>query len=213
MGEVAIGNGYSTTEPIFRQAQKNSLECVGMSVARLVIFLMVLGLLDGLCLPVCAAGDDDTLPNFNAPQDNSPLNVDKVNRIFGIAMFQSASLWNEDDTFVGKRLGWPEESRTSTLSSFRLYPTEQKPATILGARAYSCAFYATKGKPTEVSIVFANKGDYEWDRKFLEEYAKKKGADVSQPQLGNESNHEQPARRSENPMRPGRLQAPSTTSS
>jgi len=150
-----------------------------MSVARLVILLMLLGLLNGLCPPMRAAGDDDTLPNFNAPQDNSPLNVAKVNRIFGIAMFKDPSLWNEDDTFVGKRLGWPEESRTSTLSSFRLYPTDKNPVTILGARAYSCAFYATKGRPTEVSIVFANEGDYEWDGKFLEEYAKKKGADVS----------------------------------
>ncbi len=115
--------------------------------------------------------DDDMLPNFNAPQDNSPLNVDKVNRVFGAAIFNAPSLWDEDDIFVAKRLGWPEESRTSTQSSFRLYPTEKKPVNILGAQAYSCVFYATKGKPTEVSIVFVNEGDYDWNQHLLAQAA------------------------------------------
>src|SRR5471032_1028885 len=118
-----------------------------------VIRFVILGTLLGLGIPAFRAlGADDTLPNFNAPVDNSPLNADKVNRIFGIAMFQSSSLWEEDDIFVAKRLGWPEESRTFSQSSYRLYPTETSPVSILGAHAYSCALYATKGRPTEVSI-------------------------------------------------------------
>jgi len=137
-----------------------------MAAARFIILFTLLGC---LCPAFRALGADDTLPNFNAPVDNSPLNVDKVNRIFGIAMFQSASLWDEDDIFVAKRLGWPEESRTFTQSSYRLYPTEKNPVNILGARAYSCVFYATRGRPTEVSIVFVNEGDYEWTQKFLTE--------------------------------------------
>src|SRR5271155_3117504 len=112
-------------------------------------FVVLLALTAGLCPAFLALGDADTLPNFNAPVDNSPLNVDKVNRIFGIAMFKEPSLWDEDDIFVAKRLGWPEESRTSSQSSYRLYPTEKSPANILGARAYSCVLYATHGKPTE----------------------------------------------------------------
>jgi hypothetical protein len=140
-----------------------------MVVWRLVIQFTLLGLLGGLGPAFRALGDDDTLPNFNAPQDNSPLNVDKVNRIFGVTMFQSASLWDEDNIFVAKRLGWPEESRTSSQSSYRLYPTEKSPVNILGARAYSCVFYATQGKPTEVSIVFVNEGDYDWTQKVLKE--------------------------------------------
>ena len=128
------------------------------------VFLVLL--LAGLALPVWA---DDDLPNFNAPVDNSPLNVDKVNRAFGITLFKDPSLWKEDDIFVAKRLDWPEESRTHTESSYRLYPTDKSPLTILGARAYSCVLYASKGYPTEVSIVFANEGDYEWDQKFAAE--------------------------------------------
>jgi hypothetical protein len=133
---------------------------------RLVALFALIGC---VCPVFCAIGDDDTLPNFNAPQDNTPLNIDKVNRAFGITMFKAPSLWDEDDIFVGKRLGWPEESRTSTQSSFRLYPTQKSPLNILGARAYSCVFYATKGRPVEVSIVFVNEGDYEWTQNFLAE--------------------------------------------
>src|SRR5271155_3126182 len=125
-------------------------------------FVVLLALTAGLCPAFLALGEDDTLPNFNAPVDNSPLNVDKVNRAFGITMFKEPSLWDEDDVFVDKRLGWPEESRTFSQSSYRLYPTDKNPVGILGARAYSCVLYATKGRPTEVSIVFVNEGDYEW---------------------------------------------------
>jgi len=70
-----------------------------------------------------------------------------VNRLFGITMFQAPSLWDEDDIFVAKRLGWPEESRTLSQSSYRLYPTEKSPVNILGARAYSCVLYATHASP------------------------------------------------------------------
>jgi hypothetical protein len=133
-----------------------------------VILPALIGLAACLCPAFRAVGDDDTLPNFNAPQDNSPLNVDKVNRVFGVTMFKDPSLWDEDDIFVAKRLGWPEEGRTSSQSSYRLYPTEKSPVNILGARAYSCVLYATRGRPTEVSIVFVNEGDYEWSQKVLE---------------------------------------------
>jgi len=135
---------------------------------RAAVRFVILFALPGCLWPAFRAlGEDDTLPNFNAPVDNSPLNVDKVNRAFGITMFQSASLWDEDDIFVAKRLGWPEESRTFSQSSYRLYPTDRNPVSILGARAYSCVFYATKGKPTEVSIVFVNEGDYDWTQNFI----------------------------------------------
>ena len=123
-------------------------------------------LLACLALPVFA---DDDLPNFNAPVDNSPLNADKVNHAFGVTLFKAPSLWKEDDGVVAGRLGWPEESRTHGESSFRLYPTEAAPVTILGARAYSCVLYATKGSPTEISLVFVNVGDYDWDKKFAAE--------------------------------------------
>ena len=132
-------------------------------------FVILLALAAGVALAFRAWGDDDTLPNFNAPVDNTPLNVDKVNRFLGLSLFQGPSLWDEDDIFVAKRLGWPEQSRTFSQSSYRLYPTEANPVSVLGARAYSCAFYATRGRPTEVSIVFVNEGDYGYTQRVLQE--------------------------------------------
>src|SRR5271170_1272787 len=104
-------------------------------------YLFVLLVLLGLISPSLRALADDDLPNFNAPVDNSPLNADKINRAMGVSMFKDSSLWDEDDIFVAKRLGWPQESQTMTQSSYRLYPDERKPLKILGARAYSCVLY------------------------------------------------------------------------
>ncbi len=124
-----------------------------------------------VALITCAFASDDALPNFNAPVDNTPLNADKVNKAMGVTMFKAGSLWDEDDLFVAKRLAWPEESSTSTQSSYRLYPADNQPVNILGARAYSCVLYSTKGRPTEVSIVFVNEGDYEWTQNYLKQAA------------------------------------------
>ena len=87
----------------------------------------------------------------------------------GVPMFKGASLWDEDAAAVAQRLSWPQESQTTTQSSYRLYPTPELPMTILGARAYSCVLYAAKGHPTEISVVFVNQGDYEWVRNDLAE--------------------------------------------
>jgi hypothetical protein len=132
-----------------------------MSFLRPLLVAFVLGALTP------ARADDDDLPNFNAPQDNTPLNVDKVNRIMGVPLFKDASLWGEDDGIVARRLGWPKESMTTTQSSYRLYPSAQAPVTILGAQACSCVLYATHGNPTEVSIVFVNQGDYDWKQNYI----------------------------------------------
>jgi hypothetical protein len=151
---------------------------------RFMIRFALVGLIAGAGMGLAcqaARADDDPLPNFNAPQDNSPLNVDKVNRVLGITMFKDPLLWEEDDRAVAQRLGWPEESRTSTQSSYRLYTTEKNPMKILGARAYSCVLYAINAKPTEISIVFVNEGDYEWTQNILTAAQRLKSHDDSTP--------------------------------
>ncbi|MCX6910276.1 MAG: hypothetical protein NTY01_19835 [Verrucomicrobia bacterium] len=80
-----------------------------------------------------------------------------LNTAFGVPLWQSELLWAENERDVGKRLAWPEESRTTTLGSYRLYP--KKEMTVLGAHPQSLALYAEKGKVTQVSMVFANRGD------------------------------------------------------
>jgi len=152
-----------------------------MSASRLNVLLALLLLLIALSAPSCVLASDDNLPNFNAPVDSAPLNVDKVNKYFGVTIFKDPSLWTEDDASVAKRLGWPEESRTSSQSSYRLYPKETSPVSILGAQAYSCVLYATKGQPTEISIVFVNEGDYAFTQKILKRATELKPADEPTP--------------------------------
>lgn len=85
-----------------------------------------------------------------------------LNAAMGIEVFQGEAegpLWQEDVGAVAARLGWPEESRTPSSASFRKYPREAE--LILGAGAWSMVLYGDEGKPSSISIVFANKGDVE----------------------------------------------------
>ncbi len=140
--------------------------------------LILLGFAALAWAPFRAAADDDN-PYYNAPVDTSTLTADKVNHLMGVAMFQDASLWGEDASIVARRLNWPEESRTSTQSSFRLYPNDRQPVTIFGLKAFSCSFYATQGHPTEVSIVLINSGDFDWARNFATTAIKYKHPDAA----------------------------------
>lgn len=83
----------------------------------------------------------------------------QMNEVFQVPLFSEKSLWDENIDQVGRRLHWPLESRTSTLSSYRLYPSLS--VRVLGARPYSLALYGQNEKPAEISMIFANKGDFE----------------------------------------------------
>src|SRR6202453_2073125 len=138
-----------------------------MARARLLLRLLLLASLGFCSNAVTARADDDPLPNFNTTTpDSSTLTVDAVNKAIGAPLFQAPSLWTEDDGAVAHRLGWPQESSTSTQSSFRLYPTEANPVTLFGLPAYACSFYAAKAHPNEVSIVFINTGDFDWKHRY-----------------------------------------------
>ncbi len=85
-----------------------------------------------------------------------PSAVD-VNTALGLELFSDQPLWEESAAAVADRLGWPAESSTSNDASFRKYPGEQD--RILGARPHSTVLHAEDGKPSSLSLVFANKGD------------------------------------------------------
>ncbi len=80
-----------------------------------------------------------------------------LNEVFGAPVWGDDNLWNDGDASVGRRLGWPAESRTSSDSSYRFYagPRER----VLGARPFSLALYGRDGMASQLSMVFANKGD------------------------------------------------------
>ena len=84
--------------------------------------------------------------------------IEQLNDAFQVALFTDTNLWSDADTDVARRLKWPQESKTSTDASFRLYALKGG-APVLGAHAYSMALYSRNGHPTYISMVFANKGD------------------------------------------------------
>jgi len=90
-------------------------------------------------------------------QSAEPPTAAQMEAVFGIPLWTQTPLWQEDAPAVAQRLGWPEESRTSQVSSYRLYPGRE--ARVLGCRPFSLALYGKAGKPEQISMVFANKGD------------------------------------------------------
>ena len=87
----------------------------------------------------------------------SAVTFEELNAAFGIPVWSDDNLWDDDAASTAVRLAWPEESKTSTDSSYRKYP---KPADlVLGVRPYSLALYGESGKPLRLSLMFANKGD------------------------------------------------------
>ena len=81
----------------------------------------------------------------------------EINEACGVPLFSDERLWDDEVADVAARLGWPEESRTSSDASYRLYSGAE--VRFFGCRPYSLSMHAEEGKPSALSIVFANKGD------------------------------------------------------
>ncbi len=121
---------------------------------------------------------------------NAQVEFAELNQAFGQPLLADGLLWDDTpETAAGSRLGWPRESSTELLVSYRLYPqfpnvkpepvfkknTTPDPAeknkprvasgparpgyTFLGAKPYSCALYGKGGRVTSLSLVFTNRGD------------------------------------------------------
>jgi len=84
--------------------------------------------------------------------------VEEMNHAFGLPLWQDDSLWDDPAAEVAKRLELPQESMTTHQSSYRLYAGEK--VQLLGARPYSVALYGNEGNVHDLSIVFANRGDF-----------------------------------------------------
>lgn len=81
-----------------------------------------------------------------------------LNEILGLKLWKDPDLWDDPANKVARRLGWPQESKTTTQSSYRIYfGKEKKP--IAGARPHTAVLYGKEGKVDYISIMFANKGD------------------------------------------------------
>lgn len=82
---------------------------------------------------------------------------EELNAVFSIPIWADDNLWDDDASAVAARLGWPEESKSSTDSSYRKYPSASD--VVLGTRPYSLALYGENSLAARLSLMFANKGD------------------------------------------------------
>jgi len=107
--------------------------------------------------PVAATPDASA-----APTGDTAL-MNQINDALGVKLLADDHFWDDPVLDVGHRLLWPKESETSTQVSFRKY-SDGTP--VLGAPAYSLALYGKDGKPTYLSIIFSNAGDFAEARKI-----------------------------------------------
>jgi hypothetical protein len=89
---------------------------------------------------------------------NDSLPAEDLNELAGAPIFGETVLWESDAESLAMKLKLRPESKTKTQSSFRSYPEDD--FRLFGARPYSVALYAERGKPAQFSMVYANKGDF-----------------------------------------------------
>jgi hypothetical protein len=109
--------------------------------------------------------DDDRryLEDFrNADSDR----IKKLNEAAGHEVFTDVSLLDRPAEEVAKALSMPAESTSPGLRSWRLYASRammlnKKPFTLFGAMPFSLAMYGSEDdKVSQISAVYANKGDF-----------------------------------------------------
>jgi hypothetical protein len=104
-----------------------------------------------------ARGNVAAMALLALPMTARAVDFSSLDATFGAQIWVDDNLWDDVDSDVAARLRWRPESRTTTDSSFRHYAGSSE--RMLGARPFSLAFYGAAGKATEISMVFANKGD------------------------------------------------------
>lgn len=92
-----------------------------------------------------------------SPEKNEGALYKILNQKLGIDLWGDENLWDDAPHDVAYRLGWPQESKAQSQSSFRVYFKKKSP--IGGAIPYTAVLYGQNGKVDYISIMFANKGD------------------------------------------------------
>ncbi len=93
----------------------------------------------------------------NSESSKEAFDYAQLNDLLGIELWSDANLWDDAPQEVAYRLNWPQESKTKSQSSFRVYFKKRSP--IAGAIPYTAVLYGQNGKVDYISIMFANKGD------------------------------------------------------
>ncbi len=91
------------------------------------------------------------------PGPNDKLDPAVVNELIGQPLFADTPLWTSSAEEVASKLKIPAESKTRTASSYRSYTKDDYQ--MFGSHPFSVAMYAENDRVTNLSLVFANKGD------------------------------------------------------
>ncbi|MGB0743541.1 MAG: hypothetical protein ACPGSB_03345, partial [Opitutales bacterium] len=105
-----------------------------------------------------AASKESLLERAEPNEPEEEFDYNSINEILGLKLWSDANLWDDPAHEVAKRLDWPQESKTTTQSSYRIY-FEKSKKTIAGARPHTAVLYGRDRKVDYISIMFANKGD------------------------------------------------------
>ena len=97
--------------------------------------------------------------NIFAKNKNKKPGWEILNELFDVPIWADYNLWDDSENDVAKRLKIPNESKTSYQVIYRAYTGGK--SKVLDEPCYSFALFGSTANITEVSIVFANKGDLE----------------------------------------------------
>ena len=97
-------------------------------------------------------------PTATPVVDQQGPTPEAVNQVLGIKLFGNVSLWNSPDVATAKKLKLKQESSTDVQSAFQ-YFNKNEDASICGARYFSIYMRGEQGKVSQVTVMFANKGN------------------------------------------------------
>ena len=86
-----------------------------------------------------------------------PVSWQKMNALFGIAIWNDVLLWDDKTQTAARRLQLNKESKTDFMENYRSYPLGGK--TVLGQDIYAAALYGGNEHAESVSFIFLNLGD------------------------------------------------------
>ncbi len=112
--------------------------------------------LAGLALSICLTASAQ-LSGITTQKTShaSRLSFDDMNQLFGISLWSTNRLWDEEDHSVATRLQARTEFNGSNIASFVCRPSSK----IFGLKAENLRLSSREHKPDSLLIMFTNKGD------------------------------------------------------
>lgn len=99
----------------------------------------------------------ESLPIGDARSEEHAVPWNKLNEIFGMAVWQDSQLWDDPTQKTADRMDLKKESQTAFMENHRAYPLGEKQ--VLDQPIYAVALYGDQSKTESISFIFLNLGD------------------------------------------------------